>query len=72
MEKNNVYKVIIAILTSIIVIGIIVISYLVSNDSYLTKTKQKSLSAEGENAEVVETEEVEAVEVILKPDTDNV
>ena len=70
MEKNNVYKVIIAILTSIIVLGIIVISYLVSNDIYLTKTKQKSLSAEGENTEVVETEEVEAVEVIHKPDTD--
>lgn len=41
MEKNNVYKVIIAILTSIIVMGIIVISYLLSNDSNLTKTKQK-------------------------------
>ncbi|XRD24510.1 hypothetical protein AABM34_20230 [Lysinibacillus fusiformis] len=70
MEKNNVYKVIIAILTSIIVMGIIVISYLLSNDSNLTKTKQKSLSAEGENTEVVETEEVEAVEVIHKPATD--
>ncbi len=69
MEKNNVYKVIIAILTSIIVMGIIVISYLVSNDSNLTKTKQKS-SDEGENTEVVETEEVETVEVIHKPATD--
>ncbi|MGG2056337.1 hypothetical protein ABFY48_18485 [Lysinibacillus pakistanensis] len=70
MKKNNVYKVIIAILTSIIVMGIIAIWYLLSPDSYLTKNKQESLSPEGENAEVVETEEVEAVEMIHKPATD--
>lgn len=70
MKKNNVYKVIIAILTSIIVMGIIAIWYLLSPDGYLTKNKQESLSPEGENAEVVETEEVEAVEMIHKPATD--
>lgn len=70
MKKNNVYKVIIAILTSIIVMGIIAIWYLVSPDSYLTKNKQESLSPEGENAEVVESKEVEPVEMIHKPATD--
>ncbi|KGA84656.1 hypothetical protein KQ41_02460 [Lysinibacillus fusiformis] len=70
MKKNNVYKVIIAILSSIIVMGIIAIWYLVSTDSFLKKNKQESLSSEGEIAEVVETEEVEAVEVIHKPATD--
>lgn len=70
MKKNNVYKVIIAILTSIIVMGIIAIWYLVSPDSYLTKNKQESLSPEGENAKVVEIEEVEAVKMIHKPATD--
>ncbi|WP_431811815.1 hypothetical protein [Lysinibacillus sp. FW12] len=70
MKKNNVYKVIIAILSSIIVMGIIAIWYLVSTDSFLKKNKQENLSSEGEIAEVVETEEVEAVEVIHKPATD--
>ena len=68
MKKNNVYKVIIAFLTSIIVMGIIAIWYLVSTDSYPTKIKQESLSSEGEIAKVVESEEVEAIEVIHEPD----
>ncbi|MGE7093498.1 hypothetical protein ACQKII_19000 [Lysinibacillus sp. NPDC048646] len=67
MKKNNVYKVIIAFLTSIIVMGIIAIWYLVSTDSYPTKIKQESLSSEGEIAKVVESE---AVEVIHEPATD--
>ncbi|WP_375199711.1 hypothetical protein [Bacillus sp. RS11] len=70
MKKNNVYKVIIAFLTSIIVMGIIAIWYLVSTDSYPTKIKQESLSSEGEIANVVESEEVEEVYVIHETATD--
>ncbi|MGE7999869.1 hypothetical protein ACQKOF_14550 [Lysinibacillus sp. NPDC093190] len=70
MKKNNVYKVIIAFLTSIIVMGIIAIWYLVSTDSFPTKIKQESLSSKDEIAKVVESEEVEAVEVIHEPATD--
>lgn len=70
MKKNNVYKVIIAILTSIIVMAIVVIGYLLSTNGYLTENKQESLSPEGENPEVIETKEVEAVKVINKPATD--
>ncbi|MFJ7951788.1 hypothetical protein ACIQZG_09700 [Lysinibacillus sp. NPDC096418] len=70
MKKNNVYKVIIAFLTSIIVIGIIVIWYLISTDSFPTKIKQESLSSKGEIAKLVESEEVKAVEVIHEPATD--
>ncbi|OXS75490.1 hypothetical protein B1B04_07170 [Lysinibacillus sp. KCTC 33748] len=70
MKKNNVYKVIIAILTSIIVMGIIAIWYLFSTDSFPTKIKQESLSSKGEIAKVVESEEVEAVEMIHEPATE--
>jgi len=70
MKKNNVYKVIIAILTSIIVMAIVVIGYLLSTNGYLTENKQESLSQEDENPEVIETKEIEAVEVINKSATD--